>query len=70
MLRANGIVPRKSEPQDHILDNLPVSETSLGKGLGQQLESKLKREAESGPESDDLDSDEDSLREKVLLVSF
>ena len=70
MLRANGIVPRKSEPQDHILDNLPVSETSLGKGLGQQLESKLKGEAESGPKSDDLDSDEDSLREKVLLVSF
>ena len=70
MLRANGIAPRNPEAQleNHIHDTLPTSETSSGKGLGEQ--SKVKWEAESGPESDELDSDEDSLREKFLLVSF
>ena len=68
MLHANGIVPRNPEPQGNILDTPPTSETSLGTGLGEQ--SKMKREAESGPETDDSDSDEDSLREKALMVSF
>ena len=65
MLRANDIVPRNPEPlkhQEHTLDTLPISETSSGKGEY----SILKREAESGPESDD----EVSMREKALMVRF
>ena len=65
MLRANDIVPRNPEPlepQAHTLDTSPISETSSGKGKY----SKLKKEAESRFESDD----EDSMREKALLVCF
>jgi hypothetical protein len=65
MLRANDIVPRNPElleSQEHTLDTPPIAETSSGNGEY----SKLKREAESGSDSDD----EDSMREKVLLVRF
>jgi hypothetical protein len=61
MLRANDIVPQNPEPlepQVHTLDTLP---TSSGKG-----EPRVKKEGESraGSETDD----EDSIREKALLV--
>ena len=65
MLRANDIVPRNPEPlepQEHTHGTLRTSNTS-GKGK----HSKVKREAdESGLETDD----EDSMREKALLVRF
>jgi hypothetical protein len=67
MLRANDIVPRNPEPfepQVHALDPPPTSEMSSGRGE----HSKVKKEVESGPEFDD--SDEDSRREKTLLVRF
>ena len=60
MLRAIDIVPQNPKP----LESPPIPETSSGKG---KL-SEVKDEAESGPENDD--SDEDSMREKVLLVCF
>ena len=65
MLHANDIVrrnPEPLEPQEHTLDTLPISKTSSGKGEY----FKLKKEAESGSESDD----EVSMREKALLVRF
>ena len=70
MLQANGTVPRNPEllePQGHALDSPPTYEMSSGSGE----HSKVKIEAESGPvtaETDDLD--EDSIREKALLVRF
>ena len=70
MLQAIGIVPRNPEllePQGHThaLDTPATYEISSGSGE----HSKVKREAESGPENDD--SDEDSImREKALLVRF
>ena len=63
MLRANDIVPRNPEPlepQENALDTPPTSETFSGKG------EQVKEEVESGSESDD----EDSMREKALLVRF
>ena len=66
MLRANDIVPRNPdllESQEHTLDTPSISETSSGKGEYSEY-SKLKKEAEPESESDD----EDSMREKVLLV--
>ena len=69
MLRAIEIAPRMPgpeslEPQDHAPDTvtLPTSETSSGKG--EHL--KVKKEVQSRLETDD----EDSMREKALLVSF
>lgn len=67
MLQANDIVPRSPEPlepQEHALDTPPASEMSSGKGK----HFKVKKEVGSGPETDD--SDEDSMREKALLVRF
>ena len=67
MLHANGIVPRNpelGEPQEHALDTPPKNDMSSGTGEG----SKVKKEAESGIEADG--SDEDSMREKALLVRF
>ena len=67
LLRANGIVPQNPKPlelQDHNLDTPSTFETSSEKGK----HFKVKKEAESGPETED--SDEDSLREKALLVRF
>ena len=62
MLRANDIVPRNPEPfepQEHI----PLtSEMSTGKGEN----SKVKKEVESGSDTDD----DDRIREKTLLVRF
>ena len=61
MLHANGIVPRNPkllESQEHTLD------TTLSSGKGEYSE--LKKEAKSASESDD----EDSKREKALLVRF
>jgi hypothetical protein len=63
MLRANGIVPRNSKPQEHNLDTPSTSKTSSEKGEN----SKVKKEAESDSE---IDSDEDGIREKALLVRF
>ena len=60
MLRANGIVPRNPQP----LDIPPTFGTSSQK----EEHSKLKKEVNSGSETDD--SDEDSMREKALLVRF
>ena len=67
MLLANETVPRDPEPpepQESALDAVapPTSETSSGKG--KHLE--VKMEVESGIESDD----EESIREKALLVCF
>ena len=67
MLLANETVPRDPEPpepQESALDAVapPTSETSSGKG--KHLE--VKKEVESGFETDD----EDSMREKALLVRF
>jgi hypothetical protein len=62
MLLANDIVPRNPElldPQEHTLDTPPISETPSGN-------SNVKKEAESESESDD----EESIREKALLVRF
>ena len=69
MLQANDIVPRNPEllePQGHALqvDTPPTNKMSSGRGD----HSKVKKEAESGLETDD--SDEDSMREKALLVRF
>ena len=65
MLHANDIVPRNPEPfesQEHSLGTPLISEASSG----MEEHSKIKKEAESEPETDD--SDEDSMREKALLV--
>ena len=67
MLRANDIVPRNAEPlvpQESALDvaTPPTSETSLGK----RKHFKVEKDVESGLESDD----EESIREKALLVCF
>ena len=67
MLQAIDIVPRNPEllePQGHARDTPATYEMSSGSGE----HFKVKREAESGPETDD--SDEDSIREKALLVRF
>lgn len=64
MLVANDIVPRNPEPQEHALDTPSTSEIFSGKGK----HSRVKKETESGPGTDD--SDEDSMREKALLVRF
>ena len=68
MLHANDIAPR--DPASELLESQesldavtpPTSETSSGKG--KHLE--VKKEVESGIESDD----EESIREKALLVCF
>ena len=65
MLRANDIVPPHPEPQEHALDTPPTREMSSGKGEY----SKVKKEVESGQETDS-ESDEDIKREKALLVCF
>lgn len=65
MLRANDIVPRNPkllESQEHSHDIPSISEMSSEKSEC----SRLKREAESAAESDD----EDSMRERALLVRF
>ena len=65
MLRANDIVPRNIEPlelQEHTPNTPSVSEASSRN----REYSKLKKEAESGSESDD----EVSMREKALMVRF
>ena len=67
MLRANDIVPRNAEPlvpQESALDvaTPPTSETSLGK----RKHFKVEKDVESGLESDD----EESIRERALLVCF
>ena len=66
MLHANDIAPRDPEllESQRSLDAVtpPTSETSSGKG--KHLE--VKKEVESGIESDD----EESIREKALLVCF
>ena len=65
MLQANDIVPRNPEllePQGHTLDTPPIYEMSSGSAE----HSKVKMKAESRPETDDLD--EESIREKALLV--
>lgn len=66
MLRANDIAPRNPEPlvpQVRTLDTPPTCGTSSRKGE----HFKVKREAvESGSET----GDEDSMREKALLVCF
>ena len=59
-LRANGIIPRNPEP----LDTLPPPETSSGKGE----HSKVKEEEEVKSELDSESDDEDTIREKALLV--
>jgi hypothetical protein len=64
MLHANGIVPRSPEPQERNLDTPSTSKTSSGKGN----HSKVKKEAEFDSDFDDFD--EDSMREKALLVRF
>ena len=69
MLQAIDIVPRNPElleSQGHALqvDTSPTNKVSSGRGEN----SKVKKEAESGLETDD--SDEDSMREKALLVRF
>jgi hypothetical protein len=66
MLRANDIVPQNPEllePQE-ALDTPPAYEMASGSGG-----SKVKKEAESGPETDDSD-EESTMREKALLVRF
>jgi hypothetical protein len=60
MLRANGIVPQNPEPLEYPL----ASETSSGKGKHPKV--KKEADSQSGSETDD----EDSLREKALLVRF
>jgi hypothetical protein len=65
MLHANNIVPRNPEllePQE-ALDTPSTYDMSSGRG-----DSKVTKEAGSGPETND--SDEDSMREKALLVRF
>ena len=67
MLVANDIVPRNPEPlgpQEHALDTPSTSEIFSGKGK----HSRVKKETGSGSGTDD--SDEDSMREKALLVRF
>ena len=59
MLRANGIAPQNPEPREP-KEHAPTSETSSGKGK----HFKVEKEVESGCE------DEDSMREKALLVCF
>ena len=60
MLRANDIVPRNPEPPEPLaLDTQP---TSMSSGKGGHV--KVEEEVESGSE------DEDSMREKALLVRF
>jgi hypothetical protein len=67
MLRANDIVPRNPDPlQVDPLDALPTPETSSGIGD----HSKAKREIGSESDSDSEIEDEDSMREKALLVGF
>ena len=68
MLRANDIVPRNPEPlepQVHTHDIPTTSGTSIGKGET----SKVKREAVEEGLGSDTD-DENSMREKALLVCF
>ena len=60
MLRANGIVPQNPEPLEYPL----TSGTSSGKGEHPKV--KKEADSQSGSETDD----EDSLREKALLVRF
>ena len=65
MLRANDIVPRNLEALEHqepeTLDTPPASEMSLGK---REQGYKVEKEVEFGSD------DEDSMREKALLVRF
>ena len=63
MLPANDIVPRNSELPG--LDTPPAREMSSGKGEY----SRVKKGVESGQETDS-ESDENSKREKALLVCF
>ena len=67
MLLANDIVlrnPEPPEPQEFTLDAVtpPTSETSSGK----RKHIKAEKDVESGLESDD----EESIRERALLVCF
>jgi len=65
MLRANDIVPRNPElfeSQEHALDTPPTSGISAGKGG----KFKVKKEAESGSDTDD----DNSIREKALLAEL
>lgn len=66
MLRANDIVPRNPEPlapQKRALDTPSTSQMSTR--MGEQF--KVKKEADgSGSDTDD----EDSIKEKALLVCF
>jgi hypothetical protein len=64
MLHANDIVPRNPEPlepQEYALDTV-TPETSSGKGK----QFKVEKDVESGLETDD----EESMKEKALLVCF
>ena len=62
MLRANDIAPRNPELLEAALDTPPTSETSSSN----EEHFRVKKEAESGSEIDD----DDSIREKALLVRF
>jgi hypothetical protein len=69
MLRANDIAPRNPEPleppsQERTLNTPLTSETSSGKG--EHFKVKKEADSETGSETDD----EDSMREKALLVRF
>jgi len=63
MLRANDIVPRNPELLEPQQNTPPISEKASGKGPKGEY-SKLKKEAESGSESDD---EESTMRGKALL---
>ena len=64
MLLANDIVPRNPEPLEPQESALDAAAPSTSETKGEHF--KVKKEVESGLESDD----EDSIREKALLVGF
>ena len=66
MLHANDIAPRDPEPPEpQALDAVtPPTTSETSSGEAKHLE--VKKEVESGFETDD----EDSMREKALLVRF
>ena len=71
MLRANDIIPRNPKLLEFLLEHAldtpsrSISETSSGNGE----HSKVKKETESGLETDGDESD-DSMKEKVHAFSF
>ena len=64
MLLANDIVPRNPEPLEPQESALDAAALSTSETKGEHF--KVKKEVESGIESDD----EDSIREKALSVCF